>query len=737
MLMHYINKARRMPPGELLRKSAKFALRRLAGKGLKCRDKYRSTYIKNTGITLQPVFYKGLDECSVPSSSCDLADFYMRHYFDLLGSGWVHNGFGEVYAGCEGHRYDMQVVVSGADEDGAWLGNIVPEKCLEDAQKIWRQVSAGYQPIDWQVDFKSGYRWSAKAWYMDVEYGHKPGVDVKVPWELARMQHLVQYVFAYMMAENDNKEKYVQEFQNEILDFIAQNPPRYGVNWRCTMDVGIRVANWLMVYDLFCSLGVRFDAEFNRILADSVYAHGVHILNNPEYSPQLTSNHYLSDIGGLLFAAMHLESTPETDTWLAFAIQELSVEMGKQFHADGSNFEASTSYHCLSTEIMLHCALLCRHIPEKRRERLKKCQGRFIKGEPGLRPYDGRLFDVDNADVFHEDFWCRLCRALQFVRDISDDFGCIPQIGDADSGRFLKLAPVFCVMTGRELQEKYANLRHVLLGEDSVYYDEDLRSHGHLAAAAAYLVQGSEADGSMGIEKAIICQHGPVRQAWMEKTHEEKSKAKDAGNNRAGELALSDVLENILSELPEGYNKIEYEFVSENNLLADLNIKVYGGMGLYIYRSRFMKLIARCGEVGQNGNGGHAHNDQLSVSITIDGRDIVQDCGSYLYTAAPEMRNKFRSTAMHFTPHPAGCEQNLWEPEVRGLFSMLGDRTGAKVEYYGSDGIIMGHRGFGDVVYREVRLAEDRIVVADYGRGLVRYRPPEVWSNGYGKLIVV
>lgn len=734
MLMHYVNKARRMPPGELLRKSVKFAARRLAGKGLKYRDKYRSTYIKNTGITLQPVFYRGLDECSVPSYSCDLADFYMRHYFDLLGSGWVHNGFGEVYAGCEGYRYDMQVV-SGADEDGAWLGNIVPEKCLKDAKKIWRQVSAGYQPIDWQVDFKSGYRWSAKAWYLDVLYGHRPGVDIKVPWELARMQHLGQYVFAYMMADGRERDKYVQEFQNEILDFIAQNPPRYGVNWRCTMDVGIRVANWLMVYDLFCSLGVRFGAEFNRILADSVYAHGVHILNNPEYSPQLTSNHYLSDIGGLLFAAMHLESTPETDAWLAFAIQELSVEMEKQFHADGSNFEASTSYHCLSTEIMLHCALLCRHIPGQRRERLKMCQGEFIKGEPGLRPYDGRLFDVDKADVFHEDFWRRLWRALQLVRDIADDFGCIPQIGDADSGRFLKLAPVFCAMTGRELQEKYANLRHVLLGEDSVYYDEDLRNHGHLAAAAAYLAQGSEADGGRGVEKVIICQHGPVRQALMAEKTEGKRAEKREGHNKAGELAMSDVLENMLSELPEGYNKIEYEFVSDNNLLADLTLKVYGGMGLYIYQSRFMKLIARCGEVGQNGNGGHAHNDQLSVGITMDGRDIVRDCGSYLYTASPEMRNKFRSTSMHFTPQPAGWEQNLWEPGVRGLFSMLGDRTGARVEYCGPDGIVMGHRGFGDAVYRVVRLTQDRILITDYGRGLVRYRPPDVWSNGYGKII--
>ncbi len=719
MLMHYINKARRMPPGELLRKSAKFALRRLAGKGLKCRDKYRSTYIKNTGITLQPVFYKGLDECSVPSYSCDLADFYMRHYFDLLGSGWVHNGFGEVYAGCEGYRYDMQVV-SGADEDGAWLGNIVPGKCLEDAQKIWRKVSAGYQPIDWQADFKSGYRWSAKTWYMDVEYGHKPGVDVKVPWELARMQHLVQYFFAYMMAENDNKEKYVQEFQNEILDFIAQNPPRYGVNWRCTMDVGIRVANWLMAYDLFCSLGVRFSAEFNRILADSVYAHGVHILHNLEYSPCLTSNHYLSDIGGLLFAAMHLESTPETDTWLAFAIQELSVEMGKQFHADGSNFEASTSYHCLSTEIMLYSACLCRNITVERRQNLKKYKKKYIKNAPYLQDYDRQKFNMDNEDIFPVQFWQRLVKALQFVKDISDTDGRIQQIGDMDSGRFLKLSPSFVKISGIDLRNKYLHLVRKTIFDKKMYFDEDMLNFSHLIQSLHNFQSYCNVDNS--INGMIIHQRRKLPYVTL---------CKESSNSHD----LVRIKEDILCKLSNDYTSISYDFPSNGTLLDGLQITKYPGMGIYIFTSNKMKLIVRCGEVGQNGNGGHCHNDQLSVCLNIDGKQIIKDAGSYLYTAAPDKRNEFRSTYTHFTPQVIGKEQNLWDEGLQGLFSLKEDRTKAAVLYIGMDGIIMVHYGFGKPVYRIIQLNNDKVSIVDYGVELVKCNRSKIFSNGYGKLL--
>ena len=61
----------------------------------------------------------------------------------------------------------------------------------------------GYQPIDWHSDFKSGYKWNPGTFYRDIRYGNVEGVDVKMPWELSRFQHLNTLGQAYLLtAEN-------------------------------------------------------------------------------------------------------------------------------------------------------------------------------------------------------------------------------------------------------------------------------------------------------------------------------------------------------------------------------------------------------------------------------------------------------------------------------------------------------------------------------------------------------
>ena len=57
-----------------------------------------------------------------------------------------------------------------------------------------------YEPIDWQLDFKSGYRWSDWTWYRVIRCGNIRGADVKVPWELGRLQHLPQLALAATVA---------------------------------------------------------------------------------------------------------------------------------------------------------------------------------------------------------------------------------------------------------------------------------------------------------------------------------------------------------------------------------------------------------------------------------------------------------------------------------------------------------------------------------------------------------
>ncbi|WP_187620317.1 heparinase II/III family protein [Selenomonas ruminis] len=576
-----------------------------------------------------------------------MCSLYLQHRFDLLGSGW-------------------QSVSLASKNREKWLKDHLPLACIPYATTVWQMVSAGYRPIDWQLDFKSGYRWSERTWYMDIPIGHKAGVDVKVPWELARMQHLPQLAIAYAYDRND---RYWQEYCDEILDFIAQNPPRFGVNWRCTMDVGIRIANWLLAYDIFVGQGVKFSEDFEQVLARSVYDHAYHIVHNLEYSPQLTTNHYLSDIAGLLFATAHLENTTEISKWLAFSQREIISEMKREFHGDGSNFEASTSYHCLSTELMLHSALLIKRLPRELQVELP------------------------------EWFWCRLVRAVGFVEKCSID-GVLQQIGDADSGHFFKLAPRYHKLTKAGAYERYQNLAPQQLVDD-VYYDEDMQNHEEVLSYRELL---PFADDMQEVKNA-----GDLHEVWKH--------LRDAWSDSGRE--------NV------------YHIADEHvNLLLNLHVYAYTGMGLYIWKSDRLHLIVRCGEVGQNGSGGHSHNDQLSLTLTLDGKTIIADPGSYLYTPDPVMRNKFRGTAMHFTPQPmSGIEQNEWVDGQRGLFSIKKDRTNAQVLYVGRDGIIMRHDGFGTPVWRVVEICSDGIVVTDYGVNLKRWKNPGVFSNGYGKLL--
>jgi uncharacterized heparinase superfamily protein len=55
------------------------------------------------------------------------------------------------------------------------------------------------------------------------------------------------------------------------------------------------------------------------------------------------------------------------------------------------------------------------------------------------------------------------------------------------------------------------------------------------------------------------------------------------------------------------------------------------------------------GEVGQNGLGGHGHNDLLSFELSLDGKGIIVDPGTYLYTGDLAARSWFRGTAAHNT----------------------------------------------------------------------------------------
>lgn len=692
-LNHYIKKALSMPPQELAKKVVNKINTKVKNKLERSKDLRKGTRINFNVPLIQNSYIdiKELDTSNIDSEVAQyLSQMYCEHRFDLLGSGWVKNSYDSVALGVEGYKYDMNISAP-------------------------KSVANGYEPIDWQKDFKSGHRWSKNTWYKDIKYGDNLGVDIKVPWELARFQHLPQLAI-FSLVDESLKEQNTKEFKYQVLDFIASNPPRMGVNWICTMDVSIRAANMLVSYDMFTQLdsfGI-LDDEFKQIFANSIYEHGVHTVNNLEYSEFGRNNHYLSDIAGLLFVSAYLENSDKINQWLAFSIQEIINEMDYEFYDDGGNFESSTSYHRLSGELMVYSTAL---ILGLKVEKIKALQSYTIKGwkvKPKLKSLQNQQFKIQHQK-FKIDLpqWYidRLYKIGRFTVDITKPNGEIPQFGDNDSGRFFRFSPNGEFLTNNEAVNRYLNLKGY--GEDDKHFwDENILNHSTFISCFSGLYEDEIFKNSINYEKSFI-------HAMANSTLQTKDKSYKSIKKKSYSL--------------DGLNHKKDTIYHLKSNMKDLEFKAYPDSGIYIFRDDNLHLSICATPLGQNGNGGHSHNDKLSYEFYLDGKDIVSDPGTYLYTPLPDRRNEFRSIKAHNVPIIEELEQHSWLDGNMGLFGLFNDSK-CFVRDFGNDYLELVLEYKDVKVVRRLEIKEDSLEIVDMCNKEFHYSRFDMYSNGYGKV---
>jgi hypothetical protein len=324
--------------------------------------------------------------------------------------------------------------------------------------------------------------------------------------------------------------------------------------------------------------------------------HGWFILANLEYTPRLTSNHYLADLVGLVHAGGALRHSTAGRLWLRLGSRQLQREVLKQFHEDGSNFEASTGYHRLSTELALMGLLALRRLG--------------IPVRPEVRE--------------------RLLSAVEVLTVLTKPDGLLPALGDDDSGLVVGL------QSGR-----------------------DPRDPSPILTAATAMSDPAPRKKAAGPELAQWCGAG-------------------VGHTGASAQAMS-----------------------------------FPAAGWYVLTASPYWCLAECGGVGQRGNGGHGHNDTLSFVLCVDGREIVTDPGTGVYTPDPDLRNLLRATRSHSTVEVDGEEQNRFDPAL--LFTMRDDDHARVVDHHVDgagqqvvEAVHDGYRRLGDPVAHRRRLTLDR-----------------------------
>ncbi len=180
--------------------------------------------------------------------------------------------------------------------------------------------------------------------------------DIKVPWELSRCYHFAVLGQAY---QTTCDKKYVDAFVEQVHSWMQENPFMLGVNWVCPMEVGIRAINWVCAFYLFKD-APRITDEFWEQFVCTLYNHFVYLEQNWEVYDSRTSNHYLSDLVGYFSLCCFFIDLPGVQEKRLWCYQEIMREWDKQIFAEGSDYEGSTAYHGLVTELFFVFTQFCK-----------------------------------------------------------------------------------------------------------------------------------------------------------------------------------------------------------------------------------------------------------------------------------------------------------------------------------------------------------------------------------------
>ena len=336
------------------------------------------------------------------------------------------------------------------------LADNLIEKADSYEQKKFDLLGSGetsFESIAWHTDFRlqkqsqtADYTYDSTAYYKDIVVmpgqSEKLAKDIKIPWELSRFQHIWVLAHAY---KQTGDQKYAQAFYQQTASWLDENHYLLGPNWKCPMDVGIRALNWIVGFSFFSD--APMDESFWQRFVCSLYDHMIYLEHNWEIYDHRTSNHYLSDLIGYFYLCYFFSDLAGVQQKAEWCYQELLHEFDKQIFEEGADYESSTNYHQLVTEIFYHFYILAPALG-------------FVLPDIFIQKFK-RMFDFID--------WCTPVN------------GALIQIGDNDSGKIVSGISLDLVTAMKN--ETSGNVKHFAQFGISVYktfnWHVSLRHHAY------------------------------------------------------------------------------------------------------------------------------------------------------------------------------------------------------------------------------------------------------------------
>ena len=221
-----------------------------------------------------------------------------------------------------------------------------------------RRFDVGMPPV-WNRDPDTGVVGPA-IYAGDIAVANPEQVgDIKHVWELNRHLHLVRLAQAWSMT---NDVAWLHALHHQLRSWLDQCPPLVGPNWTSSLELGIRLVNWGLVWELIGGEGSGLFAgeDGQRLRADWMDAIHAHCSGIARHLSRHSSanNHLIGELAGLYVGASIWPCWKSSSSWLEQARRELEHEAQVQFSRDGVNREQAFAYHIFTCEFLFVAGLV-------------------------------------------------------------------------------------------------------------------------------------------------------------------------------------------------------------------------------------------------------------------------------------------------------------------------------------------------------------------------------------------
>jgi len=101
-----------------------------------------------------------------------------------------------------------------------------------------------------------------------------------------------------------------------------------------------------------------------------------------------------------------------------------------------------------------------------------------------------------------------------------------------------------------------------------------------------------------------------------------------------------------------------YLSLKEQKKRVNQTSAAFKNSGWFVMRANDIQMVISAAPNGQNGHGGHCHNDKLSFTLSLGKDEVITDPGTFVYSGDIQLRRKFRSASSHNTIMIDNEEQN-------------------------------------------------------------------------------